>query len=278
MYHFPLLTLRTGPKIPIDLEGILPETLRGLSEIDIAIKPIRQGNRVLKLGELFDVMLLNCEELLEETLDIIGDCSEVTSIGAGMTRGSISVLNAGMHVGAKMAGGSICIINDVGDWLGAEMTGGHISVGKNAGSQVGAAYHGGPRGMSGGKIHICGNAGEDIGLRMRRGKITVAGNTGAFTGAAMIAGTIEVYGEIGDRAGAGMKRGTIISHKGFQSLSPGFVFACEYEPAYLRVLNEYKRWFLEGRARKEYRGIRMVRCYRGDLLTGGRGEIWEVTA
>jgi hypothetical protein len=79
----------------------------------------------------------------------------------------------------------------------------------------------------------------------------------------MIAGTLRADGGFGDYPGAGMKRGTLLTLQPLPALPPGFRFACEYEPAILGILDEPLR-----RSR--------VRCYRGDLLTGGRGEIWQV--
>ena len=80
----------------------------------------------------------------------------------------------------------------------------------------------------------------------------------------MIAGTIVGSCGFGPRAGAGMKRGTLIAC-GPTEVAPGFRYSCDYEPAYLDLL------------RRQYHHTlprpRTVRCYRGDILTGGRGEL-----
>ena len=92
----------------------------------------------------------------------------------------------------------------------------------------------------------------------------------------MIAGTIFVGGTLGEHIGAGMKRGTIISSQLLPSLSPGFHYACEYEPAYMNILNERFRQTGFEPFGVENARMKSVRCYRGDLLTGGCGEIWQV--
>jgi len=245
-----VLSLRVQSPIPIDLTGVLP----GLT-LDEAIRfPVLFGNRRVPIGELFTVAAA-------ASMTIDGDGTSLHNVGLGMTGGHIEVRGSiGRHAGARMTGGTLTIRDDAGDWLGAEMRGGSIHLLGDAGSQVGAAYRGGRRGMSGGTIHIEGNAGDEVGLRMRRGIITVNGDCGEFAGAAMIAGTLIINGKIGARVGAGMTRGTIVTMRP-PPLSPGFRFACEYEPQFLQLL-------------KPGCGPR-VKCFRGDLMTGGRGEIWH---
>lgn len=251
------LTLRGHCTIPIDFTGIGPDSMRH----DTAARAkILLGNQLVEIGELFIVKSIAGSK---PGLVLEGDCSCVHSIGAGLTSDTMIVHgHAGRHAGAGMKGGSLRITGNAGDWLGADMTGGIISVGGDVGDFAGAASPGRRRGMSGGSITIEGNAGRQIGSRMRRGIIQISGDCGQFAGASMIAGTISVGGRIGDNPGAGMRRGTLILRGPLPKLAPGFSFACEYEPVWLRMLQ---------------RG-RSVRCYRGDLLTGGRGEIWQVIA
>ncbi len=252
------LTLREPTTIPIDLSGVLPETMENLSLLEASHMSIRFGNRSVALGELFAV-----EAKAGPMLLVLDTCDAVQNLGAGMTRGTIySFGPVGCHAGAFLSGGSLTIHGNTGDWLGAESTGGIIIVQGSAGSQVGAAYRGSRHGMNGGHIVVQGNAGDEVGLLMRRGLIFVHGNCGAYTGASMIAGTILVDGTMGQQPGAGMKRGTIITRTSV-AISAGFRYACDYEPQYLDAMHL-------GFADKT------VRCYRGDLMTGGRGEIWQV--
>lgn len=251
------LSLRGYSTIPIDFTGVSPNEWR-LETAERA--KILLGNRQMEIGELFTVKSIAASE---PGLVLEGDCSCVHFIGAGLSSGTIVVNgHAGRHAGARMTGGSLRITGNAGVWLGADMVGGSISVGGDAGDFAGAASPGRRRGMSGGSINIRGNAGGQVGSRMRRGIIQIGGDCGEFTGASMIAGTISVAGRMGDYPGAGMHRGTLILRGPHPRLAPGFAFACEYEPVWLRMLQ----------------GSRSVHCYRGDLLTGGRGEIWQVIA
>ncbi len=186
------LTCRTASKIPLEVEGIQPELVEGLSIASIAKLPVQHGNRTEPLGEHFVV-----EEDRHRIADIrfAGDTSHVKRIGERMARGTIFVENSvGMHCGAYMTGGSIIVDMNAGDWLGAEMKGGTIEVRGNVGNHAGAAYRGSRKGMSGGTILIHGNTGDELGLLMRRGLIAVGGSGGAYCGASMIAGTIALMG------------------------------------------------------------------------------------
>jgi formylmethanofuran dehydrogenase subunit C len=263
------LTLRHPSPIPVELDGITPDRLSHLSLADIERLPILHGNRSIPLAELFrvDSESTSCTE---PALCFRGTTTACKRIGAGMSAGEIVVEgDAGMHAGAGMSAGRIHIRGQASDWLGAEMTGGRIEVTGAAGHLVGAAYRGGLRGMNGGMIHIRGNAGDELGLRMRRGLIVVEGEVGEFAGAAMLAGTIIVRSRIGRCAGAGMKRGTLVSLDPQMAIVCGFAPSCEYEPVYARLL---ERW-LRGNGIILPELLGRWRCYRGDQLTGGLGEL-----
>ncbi|HUR53385.1 MAG TPA: hypothetical protein VMZ71_04615, partial [Gemmataceae bacterium] len=102
-----------------------------------------------------------------------------------------------------------------------------------------------------------------------RGLIVVGRNCGEFAGASMIAGSIFILGEAGPRLGAGMKRGTIVAGR-VAELPPSFRYSCDFRPSFLRFYAaKFREWeanptdFLHGE----------MRCYRGDLLHGGTGEV-----
>jgi formylmethanofuran dehydrogenase subunit C len=260
------LTRRESSLIPLEVFGLTPDRLVGLLTDDVARLTVRHGNRVEDVGAHFQVTgRIDAED---RSIEFEGDCSTVKGIGAGMTDGFVEASSVGMHAGAKMTGGHLWV-RMAGDWLGAEMTGGHVFVSGNAGDSVGAAYPGSRRGMRGGKIHIQGDAGDKVGLLMRRGLIAVGGRVGEFCGASMIAGTILAKCGVGPRFGAGMKRGTVFTFGPEPEWPPGFVYACDFRPAFAEV------------QRKEMASVfgppvESVRLYRGDLSTGGRGEIWHI--
>ncbi len=237
--------------------------------LEVAKLPVLFGNRTEPVGEFFDV---TSRVTVSSPVDLqfAGDTRNVKGIGSCVSSGIVYVENdAGMHAGARMKGGKLIIDSGAGEWLGAEMIGGTIEVRLSAGNCVGAAYRGSRRGMSGGQICIFGEAGDELGLLMRRGQISVGGAIGEFCGASMIAGTIIARKGVGLRCGAGMKRGTIITFGPEPVLPPGFRFACEYQPAYFEVMRKQMAGLFS-------EAINTVRLYRGDLTTGGRGEIWHV--
>lgn len=266
------LTLQTSTSIPLEVDSIRNDLVRGQSADDVLRTLIQRGNKQVPLGEFFDATgsAADDAEVVWE-----GDCSKVKYIGAHLASGRIRVEgDAGMHLGAEMTGGEIVVNGNAHDWLGAEMKGGRILVHGNTGHLVGATYRGGRRGMSGGEVLIDGNAGNEIGHSMRRGLIAVGGNAGDFAGVAMIAGTILIGGEAGIRNGAGMKRGTIAllgPASDSIELLPTFRYASTYRPTfltlYLRHLADSGFAVPDGAAGSEY--LR----YCGDFLELGKGEI-----
>ncbi|HEY1191474.1 MAG TPA: formylmethanofuran dehydrogenase subunit C [Gemmata sp.] len=262
------LTLRVPSTVPLEVDGITPERVANLSPLEVAKLPVAHGNRTELLGELFEVT----RDLAPIAgLHFAGDTGNVKSIGARMTAGSIFVEGpAGTHAGAQMSGGSLILDSSAAGWLGAEMRGGSIEVRGAAGDQVGAAYRGSRRGMTGGTILVRGTAGDELGLLMRRGLIVVERACGAFAGASMIAGTLALLGDVGPRCGAGMKRGTIFTARA-PELPQSFRFACVYRPSVLPLYLTHLRGL--GANVPPVFGVGEVRCFRGDLLTGGKGEV-----
>ena len=265
------LTLHTQPDVPLELDGVTPDRLLKLAAADVARLQVAHGNRSVKLGAFFAV----AGDASDGDLRIVGDCSRVKLIGSMMTAGAVTVEgNVGWHAGARMTGGTLTVHGDAADWLGAEMSGGAITVRGHAGNQCGAAYRGSRHGMRGGTIVVHGSCGDEAGLLMRRGLVAVAGAVGQAAGASMVAGTLVALGGVGWDCGAGMKRGTIVVGGPEPAWPPGVRSSCDYAPAYLGVL--VKQLAALGLPVADFAG-RAVRCYRGDLLHGGHGELWHLT-
>lgn len=264
------IRLRQTSQVPLEVEGILPETVRGKSLADVEQLTVFHGNRQLPLAEFFEVS----GDTADSELRWEGDLSGVHWIGAKMASGRIHIAgDAGRHVGSEMRTGEIVVEGRVSDWLGGELHGGRIHVRGNAGHLVGAAYRGSARGMTGGTILIGGNAGNEIGHTMRRGLIAIGGNVGDLVGFNMLAGSILIFGDSGIRHGAGMRRGTI----GFLGstrppLLPSFRRACTLRPAVMELL--LRELMRQGFAVPAALDHAAVELYNGDLIEGGRGEIW----
>lgn len=265
------ITISYQPKttIPVEVEGVTPCACRELSLHEIQKLTIYIGNEEQQFGDVFDVS----GSASDESWTWQGDLSGVHWLGANMTSGSIRVEGSiGRHLGSTMSGGDITVTGDASDWVGAEMQGGQILVQGRAGHQVGAAYRGSPVGMSGGAILIQGAAGNEIGHTMRRGLIAIGGNAGDLIGFNMLAGTILVFGDAGIRHGAGMTRGTIGLLGTPVEMLPTFRAGVTFRPPMLPML--FQRLKAGGFAIPESFDADALRIYHGDLLEGGRGEIF----
>ncbi len=264
------ITLQTPSTIPLEVDAIGFEAVRGQSPDDVKRTLVQRGNKQTPLGEFFDVQ----GSADDDEIVWSGDCANVKRIGTRLAFGRMRVEgNTGMHLGAEMTGGEIVVEGNAGDWAGAQMRGGSIRIRGNAGHLAGAAYRGGRKGMSGGEIIIDGEAGNEIGNSMRRGTIAIGGRAGDFLGVGMIAGSIFVFGEAGIRQGAGMKRGTIGLFGGERppEMLPTFKAAGVFQPTWLRV------YLRELRARGFAVPGELLeatyRRYSGDFLELGKGEI-----
>src|SRR5688572_5030060 len=134
------LTYHGTTRIPVEAECVTPDNLAGKSAAEIAQLPVQHGNAPAPLGEFFNVE----GDATDGEVVVEGDTSRVKLMGAGMTRGSLTIEgDAGMHVGSEMRGGVLRVNGNAGDWVGAEMRGGLIHVRGNVGHLIGAAYRGG---------------------------------------------------------------------------------------------------------------------------------------
>ncbi len=217
-----ILTLKEIPKIHIDVEGILPKTIKNKRKNEIEDLKILYGKEIVKLGDFFDV-----EKTSENTLIFCGNLERVKRIGFRMDEGIIKIEgNAGMYVGAFMEGGKIIAHGNVGSFSGLNMKGGEIIIEKNAGDYLGAAYRGNWKGMSGGNILVRGNGGRETGAYMSGGKIVIRGKCGTFTGVGMKGGVIQTT-RASFGLGASMKKGYIIVEEEIEDLLPGFIYEGE---------------------------------------------------
>jgi formylmethanofuran dehydrogenase subunit C len=259
--------LAANTSVPLEVEGILPESLRDRSLSEIEQQPIYHGNTQVPLAEFFTVS----GDPADERIEWEGDLSGVHWIGARMGRGEVRVLGrAGRHLGSEMTGGVVIVEGDAGDWVGGEMRGGRIIVQGSAGHLPGAAYRGSPRGMTGGTLLIHGSAGNEVGAAMRRGLIAVGG-AGDLAGWNMLAGTVLVFGPSGIRNGAGMRRGTLVFCQDSPPILPTFRAACRMRPPVIDLLRGYLRGLAYPHA--DLAAGADFEVYNGDLLEGGRGEL-----
>ena len=261
-----IFTLKYRPRWSLDLSALTPDRLSVAENVaDIALT---YGSKPVRVGELFTISGEDTERIeLRRTTEL------VTRIGAGMSRGHISVkAHGGSYLGHGMKGGAIQVNGDCGDWLGCDMHWGRIDVEGDAGDHIGAGAHTGLYGMRDGLITVWGNAGARIGEKMRRGMIMIGGNAGDFSGAGMVAGTILILGKAGKLPGYGMKRGTIILGKRPDKLGATLASCGALKMEYLRLF--FKQLSRMGSRYRFFRNFGPeVRLYTGDLANDGKGEI-----
>ncbi len=263
------LRYKASTSIPVEVEGLIPSAVRGLSLDEIRRVELFHGNRKVPLAEFFDVS----GDPADARIEFEGDLAGVHWIGAQMSEGEIHVRgNAGRHVGSEMTGGAIHVHGNASDWVGGEMHGGLIHVHGNAGHLVGSAYRGSAKGMTAGEILIDGSVGNEVGLTMRRGLLAVGGGCGDFVGANLIAGTVLVFGPCGNRPAAAMRRGTVgLLGDNPPSLLVSFRKSCVCQPTFLRLV--LRRLATLGFAVPSECYDANYGVYHGDHVAVGRGEI-----
>jgi formylmethanofuran dehydrogenase subunit C len=264
-----VLTLREVSRQRIDLSALTPDRLLAPEARDIASLAVPCGNRHLRVGDLFTV-----EAGDPADLRLVGDCSGCDRIGAGMTRGTITVDGAaGAYLGLQMRGGAIRVRGDVGIGAATEMQGGIVDIEGNAGDFLGGALPGDMKGMSGGLVVVHGDAADRIGDRMRRGTMVVEGSAGAYAASRMIAGTVIVLGAtVGSYPGFGMKRGSLILRGRPERELPSFGDCGRHDLGFLSLLTRS----LRGHSRRLDElaaNRRIVHRLAGDRAVGGKGEI-----
>lgn len=264
------LRQRQAPAQRLALRGILPETLLGMDDSDVAALPIAVGNQNTPLGELFTLERASGDDdlLVIEPLD-----DRLDRVGEGLSSGRLQVRgDVGDYAGRAMQGGELTIDGHAGACAGSALAGGVLRIQGDAGDRVGAPGAGERQGQQGGLIHVRGNVGTRAGECQRRGFLIIDGDAGALLAHRMIAGTVYVGGQAGSMAGYGMRRGSVLLRQqplqmvetmranGHQSLS--------FLPLLLRHLGE-----LSGGTVVNDDPARPTQRFLGDLACGGLGEI-----
>jgi len=269
----PSTAVEDGP-LSIDLHDIVPDRLAELATASIARLPVWADGRPRPLGDLFHIQ----GSATDGCIECNGDFSRVHRVGAGMQRGTIQVHGSvGRHAGEGLAGGRLSVRGNAGDWLAAGMTGGEVLVQGHAGDNAAAALPGNNTGVSGGLIAINGSAGCLAGARMRRGLLGIGGSCGEAAAFEMRAGTVFVAGQLGRRSGMGMRRGSLIALSVLPEVPPTFSRGAAWSPTILPLLagRLARAGFCPaaGLPTDAFGGI--WQQWHGDLLTGGRGEIFH---
>lgn len=277
------LQFKSPTKVPVRVQGILPEKVADLSSGQIAELSVWRGNRKLPLGDLFDVSVSSDggpdveQDSSATTIVWKGELTPVHWLGAEMRSGRMQVEgDVGRHLGSQMSGGQINVRGSAGDWAGCEIKGGRIDIGRNAGDWLGGAYPGTKAGSNNGIITVGGNAGSGVGFALRRGWICVAGSVERLVGWNMLAGNIVIGKKVGPMAGKGMVRGSLIlpavehADENRQALSPSFSSGAAFQHPVMALTSN---WLKHLGVDVDLPADRRFQLFHGDHLNGGRGEI-----
>jgi formylmethanofuran dehydrogenase subunit C len=263
-----LFRLRQAPDLRVDLRGIVPAALAGLSVPQVERLTVTHGRQSLALAEWFAVSHSGEDD---EELRFEGDLSRFDRIGWQLDSGRIVVDGAaGDYAGACMTAGELRVLGDTGLLTACEMAGGTLRVTGDVGDFAASALPGSMDGMRGGSFIVEGRAGDRFGDRMRRGSALVFGDAGDFLASRMVAGTIAVGGRAGAHVAWGMRRGSVVFAGAKPEVPATFVPAV----AGVEVI-----WQLLARDLSRHGGpfttlaSRTLERHLGDVAAGGKGEL-----
>ncbi len=264
------LTLKQAPALRVDMRGVTPAALAGLTQAQIERVTVTHGTQTLALAELFAVSCADASGAAAE-LVLEGDLSRFDRIGWQLTSGHIVVAGpAGDYAGACMSGGDVHVGGSAGMLAACEMAGGTLTIDGDVGDHAASSLPGSMDGMRGGTLIVRGRAGDRFADRMRRGSAIVFGDVGDFAASRLVAGTIAIGGRAGAHVGYGMRRGSVVFTSGAPLIAPTFVPALADAPV---------AWQLLARDLARHGGpfaglpARRIVRHLGDLAADGRGEL-----
>ena len=274
------LTLRQTPALRLDLRGVRPDTLAGLSVAEVERLPLGHGRDLVPLAEWFTVEATQDADT-EADLHLVGDLSRVDHVGHQMASGRLRIDGSvGDGLGVQMSGGVIRVDGSARDQVGCEMSGGELHVQGDLGDFAASTLPGSMDGMRGGLLTVRGRAGDRLADRMRRGTVIVAGEVGDFAASRLVAGTVVLGGRCGVHPAWGMRRGSVLF------VEPDAVTPCLPLPGFVPGGGEMAvAWQLMARDLARHTDFpaladlprRAVHRLRGDLAVDGLGELIFVT-
>jgi formylmethanofuran dehydrogenase subunit C len=260
------LKLRQAPSMRLDLTGLIPSKLAGLSAADVERLVLDTEFGPAKAGDFFSI-----SGIASETLTIEGGSDRLDFIGKGLDLGAIVVEgDAGAYAGADITRGRLEIRGSAGAYLAAGAKGGLVTVKGSAGDFLGGARSGERFGMLGGTVVVDGNVGTRAGERMRRGTVLARGTFGPAAGSRMVGGTLWTEKGFGPGPGPLLRRGTLIG-PAVEGLLPTFNDCGKHDLLILRILSRYMTDTLGTLAPRPLPAV--VRRLAGDMAAIGKGEI-----
>ncbi|WP_338414443.1 formylmethanofuran dehydrogenase subunit C [uncultured Sphaerotilus sp.] len=274
------LTLRQMPALRLDLRGVRPDALAGLSVAEVERLPLAYGRDLVPLAEWFTVEATqDADADTEAALHLVGDLSRVDHIGHQMASGRLRIDGSvGDGLGVQMRGGVVRLHGSARDLVGCEMGGGALHIDGDIGDFAASTLPGSMDGMRGGLLAVRGRAGDRLADRMRRGTVLVGGAVGDFAASRLVAGTVVLGGRCGVHPAWGMRRGSVLFADPTVApmVLPGFVpGGGEMAVAWQLMARDLAR-------HTDFPALadlprRAVHRLRGDLAVDGLGELLLVT-
>ena len=268
------LELKQAPSLRVDLRGLTPSAMAGLTPAQIERIPVTHGTQTLPLAEFFTVA---CDDTPAADGELVfdGDLSRFDRIGWQLAGGRIVVAGpAGDYAGACMSGGELQVQGSAGLLAACEMAGGTLTIDGDVGNHAASTLPGSMDGMRGGTLIVRGRAGDRFADRMRRGTALVFGDVGDFLASRLVAGTVAIGGRAGAHVGYGMRRGSVVFAGAAPVVAPTFVPALvDAAVAWQLLARDLSR--VVGKDGGPFAGLAARRSVRhlGDLSADGRGEL-----
>ena len=260
------LTLKSRPPFRLDMSGVVPHLMHGLSARALAKLDLTTSRVPVPLGDWFRIVGTPGSDLV-----IYDACPQLDQVGAALQEGNIVIAgDVGLGAGAGMTGGHITVHGNVGAYGCAMMQGGTMDIMGNAGDNLAGASIGSLDGMRGGALHVRGDAGAGAGDRMRGGMIVINGDAGPQAGRRLGGGTLMIGGKAGPEAGVLMRRGTLYLNEA-EPLPLGFVDCGTPDLVFHKWLAHQLQPY--GRGAVALARARLRR-YQGDMADLGKGEIF----
>lgn len=263
------LSLKAVPALRVDLRGVTPGALAGMSAAEVERLPVGYGNSQVALAEFFRL----APGPQDDSLHFEGDLSRFDRVACQLAGGRMRVDGSvGHHAGEGMSAGELLVKGDAGLLAACEMAGGTFTVEGNVDDFAASALPGSMDGMRGGSFVVMGKAGARFADRMRRGSAVVHGDAGDFLASRMVAGTVALGGRAGAHVGFGMRRGSIVLAAGQAAADVPATFVPAHGDAGVM-------WQLLARNLARHGGPfgtlagRRIERHLGDLAADGKGEI-----
>ena len=114
--------LREIPRIPIEVEKLIPANIVSAGEDKLGSLDIYEGNRTRSCSDFFDISGRVADDQDSQVIVFENSCDKLRRIGYGIKGGKIIVEgDAGSQTGCYMTDGEIVVKGNAGSYTGIEI-------------------------------------------------------------------------------------------------------------------------------------------------------------